>query len=86
MRSSNFAWNQFDSKIQTCFKGLRQLKDVRPCTSLSTSFCGSKNSLLRGTTPVRAATETEFAKREKLVRKTERFVLHTITFFFEGGL
>ena len=51
------------SKIQTCFKGLRQLKDVRPCTSLSTSFCGSKNSLLRGTSGIHAATETELRKK-----------------------
>ena len=51
------------SKNQTCFKGLRQLKDVRPCTSFSTSFCGSKNSLLRGTTPVLGRSETELRKK-----------------------
>ena len=51
------------SKIQTCFKGLRQLKSVRPCTLLSTSFCRSKNSLLRGTTAIRGGSETELRKK-----------------------
>ena len=51
------------SKIQTCFKGLRQLKSVPPCTLLSTSFCRSKNSLLRRTSGVHAATETGLRKK-----------------------
>ena len=51
------------SKTLTCFKGLRQLKSVPPCTLLSTSFYRSKNSLLRRTSGIRAATETELCKK-----------------------
>ena len=39
------------------------LKSVPPCTLLRASFCGSKNSLLRGTTPIRGRSETEFAQK-----------------------
>ena len=75
-----------NSKILTCFKGLRlsvftvifqrqaaylkirpalrdSLNSVQPCTLLRASFCGSKNSLLRGTTPIRGRSETELRKK-----------------------